>query len=228
MFFFDSTIILLLPAMLLALWAQFRVKRVFSKYSNVTAASGLTGAQAARRLLDANGLSAVTLEAAEGRLGDHYDPRSRVLRLSADTAGSRSVAAIGVAAHEVGHAVQHHRSYGAFTLRQAVLPLANFGSAAAFPLFFVGFLFAGSLPYLMDAGIILFAGAVLFHLVTLPVELNASSRGLVLLSEQGQLAAEERHMARRVLNAAALTYIAAAAVSVMHLLRLILLRGMRD
>lgn len=228
MFFLDPTMILLIPAMLLALWAQTRVKRTFAKYSKVPAASGLTGAQAARRLLDAGGLSSVALEETQGKLSDHYDPRSRVLRLSADTAGSRSVAAIGVAAHEVGHAMQHQEAYAPFAVRQTVFPVASFGSAAAFPLFLAGFFFAGSFSFLMDAGIILFAGAVLFHLVTLPVELNASSRGLVMLGRQSMLVGEEQTMARRVLNAAAFTYIAAAAVSLMHLLRLVLLRGMRD
>ncbi|MBN2415010.1 zinc metallopeptidase [bacterium] len=228
MFFLDPTMILLIPAMLLALWAQYRFKSTFTTYSKVPAASGLTGAQAARRLLDASGLSAVALEETRGRLSDHYDPRSRVLRLSADTARSSSVAALGVAAHEVGHAVQHQAAYAPFSVRQAVFPVASFGSAAAFPLFLAGFFFAGSFAVLMDIGIVLFAGAVLFHLVTLPVELNASSRALVLLGQHGQLVPEEQTMARRVLNAAALTYIAAAAVSVMHLLRLVLLRGMRD
>ena len=225
-FFFDSTMILLIPAILLALWAQYLVKSTYAKYSKVQAASGLSGADVAQRLLQDGGLNEVQLEEVEGKLTDHYDPRSKTLRLSSSIAGSRSVAALGIAAHEVGHAIQHKHAYGAFALRQGIYPVANLGSTLAFPFFLIGFLFTA--PVLMDVGIILFSGAVLFQVITLPVEFNASSRAMTLLQSRGYLAQKEVDQARRVLRAAALTYVAATAVAVMHLLRLIILRGARD
>ena len=226
MLFFDPTLILLIPAIVLALWAQWRVKSTYARYSKVPAGSGLTGADVARRLLDDGGLSSVPIEEVAGELSDHYDPRSRTLRLSRGTARSRSVAALGVAAHEVGHALQHGEAYGAFQIRQSIFPVANLGSTLAFPLFFIGFLFTSGL--LMDLGIVFFAVALVFQLVTLPVEFNASSRALALLNQRGILMGAENQQARQVLSAAALTYVAATAVAVMQLLRLLLLRGARD
>jgi len=224
--FYDPTMLLLIPAILLALWAQFLVKSTYNKYSKVPASSGMTGADVAQRLLSDGGLGDVQVEEVEGKLTDHYDSRSKTLRLSTSISRSRSVAALGIAAHEVGHALQHSKAYGAFQLRQGIFPVANLGSTLAFPLFFIGFLFTS--PVLMDIGIILFSGAVFFQLVTLPVEFNASSRALALLQSRGYLADQEIGQARKVLRAAALTYVAATAVAVLHLLRLVLLRGARD
>jgi len=225
--FYDPTMLLLIPAIILALWAQQLVKRTFTKYSKVPAASGITGRGVAERLLSDSELNEVQIEEVEGRLSDHYDPRKKVLRLSTSISRGKSVAALGVAAHEVGHAIQHHKAYGAFHIRQSIFPVANIGSTLAFPLFFIGFLFTAAKP-LMDVGIILFSGAVLFQVVTLPVEFNASSRALTLLQSRGFLVESEVGQAKKVLNAAALTYVAATAVAVIHLLRLILLRGARD
>jgi Zn-dependent membrane protease YugP len=187
----------------------------------------MTGAQVARRLLDANGLGDVEVEKVEGNLTDHYDPRKRILRLSEGVYGSQSVAALGIAAHETGHAMQHGQGYLPLTVRASFVPVANLGSTLAFPLFLVGFIFT-SFKVLMDVGIIFFAGAVLFHLITLPVELNASSRAITSLANGGYLVGEETRSAKAVLSAAAWTYIAAATMALTQLLRLLILRGMRD
>lgn len=224
--FYDPTMLLLIPAIILALWAQHRVKSTFNKFSKIPAASGLNGKEVAVRLMQDSGLSDVAIEEVDGKLSDHYDPRTRTLRLSTSISRSKSVAALGVAAHEVGHALQHQQAYTAFAVRQSIFPVANIGSTLAFPLFFIGFLF--TYPTIMDIGIILFAGAVIFQVVTLPVEFNASSRALVLLQQRGYLIDQEVDKAKKVLNAAALTYVAATAVAVLHLLRLVLLRGARD
>ncbi|HEX9934998.1 MAG TPA: zinc metallopeptidase [bacterium] len=224
--FFDSSFLLLLPAIALVLWAQFRVKSTFAKYSKVRAGSGLTGSQVAKKLLSDGGLSEVKVEEIPGSLSDHYDPRTKVLRLSEAIAQSDSVAALGVAAHEVGHALQHKQAFGAFRLRQSIVPVANFGSSLAIPFFFAGLIFS-SLK-LMDLGIVLFSAAVAFQLVTLPVEFNASSRALALLQSRGYLVEKEVGEAKRVLNAAALTYVAATAMALMQLLRLVVLRNSRD
>lgn len=225
-FFYDPTMWLLIPAILLALWANAMVKNTFNKFSKVPASSGLSGAEVAKRLLDAAGLGSVPIEEVGGNLSDHYDPRSRILRLSSGVARSRSVAAIGVAAHEVGHAIQHQKAWGAFQLRQSIFPAANIGSQLAFPLFIGGLLF--SYPPLMDIGIILFSAAVAFQLVTLPVELDASKRALALLDSRGYLHQAEVGQARKVLRAAAMTYVAATAMAVLNLIRLLVLRGSRD
>ncbi len=224
--FFDSTFMMLIPAILLVLWAQFKVKNTFNKYSSVDASSGLTGAEVAKRLLQDGGLSNVKIEEVSGRLTDHYDPRTKVLRLSEPIAQSTSVAALGVAAHEVGHALQHKNAYGAFQLRQSIVPVANLGSSLAMPLFFAGLIF--TMPKLMDIGIVMFSAAVLFQFITLPVEFNASSRAMALLQSRGYLVEKEVGEAKKVLNAAALTYVAATAMAVMQLLRLVLLRNSRD
>ena len=226
MFFFDPTFVLLLPALALMLWAQYKVKSTYKKYSQVPSATGFTGAQVARRLLDEGGLSAVPIENISGKLSDHYDPRSKTLRLSQGTAQSHSVAALGVAAHEVGHALQHRDAYTAFQIRQSIFPAANLGSNLAFPLFFVGLLF--SISMLQTLGIVFFAGALLFQLVTLPVEFNASSRALTLLTDRGILKQDETRQAKRVLDAAALTYVAATLMALLQMLRMILLSGSRD
>jgi uncharacterized protein len=220
---FDSTMIMLIPALILSIYAQFKVKSAFAAMSKIRSASGLTGAQAAKSLLQRNGINDVIVEEVKGNLTDHYDSRSKKLRLSTDVYNSTSLAALGVAAHETGHAIQHHTSYVPLNIRQSVFPVANIGSSLGIPLFFIGLIL--SFKPLLDIGIIVFAGAVLFHIVTLPVEFNASSRALAQLSSGGYLRADEISGARKVLNAAALTYVAAAAMAVIQLLRLVLLRG---
>lgn len=191
--------------------------------SKIRSTSGLTGAQAAKSLLQRNGINDVIVEEVPGSLTDHYDSRSKKLRLSSDVYHSTSLAALGVAAHETGHAIQHHTSYVPLNIRQSVFPVANIGSSLGIPLFFIGLIM--SFKPLLDIGIIVFAGAVLFHIVTLPVEFNASSRALAQLSNGGYLRSDEISGARKVLNAAALTYVAAAAMAVIQLLRLVMLRG---
>jgi len=222
-FMFDSTMILLLPAIALAIWSQMRVKSAFKKYSQINSSQGYTGLKVAEYLLQQNGITDVQVEAVEGTLSDHYDPKSKKVRLSAQNYKSSSLAAIAVSAHEVGHAIQHNKGYTPLQIRHSILPVTNLGSWAAFPLFFIGFFF--QYPLLMDLGIIFFAGVVLFHFVTLPVEFNASSRALTILETNGLLVSSEITGAKKVLNAAALTYVAATAVSLIHLIRLIILRG---
>lgn len=225
-YFYDPTLLLLIPAVILSLWAQFKVKRTFDKYSKVEAGSGMTGAELARRLLQDQGLSQIEIQEIDGKLSDHYDPGARVLRLSAGVSQGRSVSALGVAAHEVGHAVQHKEAYRPFQIRQAIAPAAGFGSKLAFPLILIGLLM--SIPALLDIGIVFFSAAVLFQLVTLPVEFNASGRALAVLSNRGYLAQIEVRDAKKVLSAAALTYVAATAVAVLQLIRLLVLRDARD
>lgn len=225
-FFFDSTMILLIPAVILAVWAQIKVKSTYRKYQKVHASQNITGAMAAKQILNSNGIFDVEIEAVAGELSDHYDPRVKKVRLSQANYNSNSLAAIAVAAHETGHAIQHANGYAPLQLRHTILPASNFASWAAFPLFFIGFIF--STPWLLTAGIVFFAAVVLFHLVTLPVEFNASSRALVQLSNQGMLMDQEISGARKVLNAAALTYVAAAAMALLQLLRMIILSNSRD
>lgn len=227
--FFDSTYILLLPVIILAVYAQMKVKSTFQRYLRVNASSGLTGAQVARNLLNKNNLPDIPVEITPGNLTDHYDPRHRVLRLSQHVYHGQSLAALGVAAHETGHALQHAQGYIPLNIRSALLPVARFGSQSAFPLFFIGFIFSQGGSFLMDLGILLFTFAVLFQVFTLPVEFNASKRALYMLETQGYLKrGGEVTGARKVLSAAAMTYLAATAIAVFQLLRLLLLRGSRD
>lgn len=225
--FWDPTFILLIPAMILAFWAQSKVRRAYRQYSEVASASGMTGAQVARRILAMEGVSGVEVEAVPGQLSDHYDPRTRKVCLSEGIYGESSVAALGIAAHEVGHAVQHARHYGPLSIRHVLLRPANIGSTLAMPLFFIG-MFFGSFKVLMDVGIFLFIGALAFQLITLPVEFDASRRALTALRGSGLMASSEVTMARKVLTAAAWTYVAAAAVALTHLIRLLVLRDSRD
>lgn len=227
MFLPDWTFILVIPAFIFAVWAQSQVQSAYQKYSRVYARSGLTGAQVARRLLDAAGLDHIPVQQSQGHLSDHYDPRAGVVRLSPGVYQSNSLAALGIAAHETGHAIQHGDGYVPLSFRNNIFPVANIGSRMAFPLFFIGYFF-GTAPVLMDIGILLFAFAVVFQLATLPVEFNASSRAVALLESGGYLTPAEVGPTRKVLNAAALTYIAAAAVAITQLLRLLLLRSRRD
>lgn len=225
-FFYDWTMVLIIPALLFSLWAQHKVSSAFRRYSQVRNRANLTGAQVAQRLLQVAGLPGVTLERTPGELDDHYDPRGRVLRLSPAVAGTPSVAAAGITAHEIGHALQQRDAFILFAMRSAIVPVANIGSQASMPLFFLGLLFGSG--FMMNLGIIAFSAAVAFQLITLPVEFDASRRALALLRESGVLAADELPGARAVLTAAALTYLAATLMAVLQLLRLIILRGGRD
>ncbi len=226
--YFDWTFFLLIPAFILTIYAQFKVRSTFNKYLEVPAASGRTGAQVARDLLDHNNLHDVPVELTPETLSDHYDPRSRVLRLSPEVYHGRSLASLGVAAHETGHAVQHAHAYVPLNLRNSIFPIASFGSNLGYILFFIGFIFGGNM-FLIDLGIILFSFFVFFTVLTLPVEFNASSRALVMLTNGGYLMrGQEESGARKVLGAAALTYLAAAAMAIIQLIRMLLLRGSRD
>ncbi|MDH5406907.1 MAG: zinc metallopeptidase [Candidatus Aminicenantes bacterium] len=228
MFFWDYTIFLLIPPLLLALYAQQKVKSTYRLYSTKLASSRISASRVAQEILNSSGASNVRIEQAAGQLTDHYDPRKKVLRLSQGVYGSPSLAALGIAAHEAGHAIQHHSGYAPLHLRNAIYPIANLGSSLAFPLFFIGFIFSRQGPsLLMDIGILLFAGAVVFSLLTLPVEFNASRRAMGLLRDGGYLREDELQGARKVLSAAALTYVAATAMAAVQLLRLFLLRGSR-
>ncbi len=222
MYFWYWSLILLVPALALGIYAQVKVSSSFNRYSQVPSARGLTGAQGARLVLDSAGLSDVGIEVAGSRLSDHYDPRSRTLTLSPEVGRSNSLAALGVAAHEAGHAMQHADGYIPFKFRSALVPVANVGTNFGFILFFLGLIFFRS-GLLMNVGIVLYAAAVLFTLVTLPVELNASRRAMAQLSDRSILVADELTGAKKVLNAAALTYVAAALMAILQLLRLILI-----
>lgn len=224
--YYDSYyLVLVLPAILIAMAAQIMVKTTFRRYASVFSRRGQTAAQVARQILDDNGLQAVRLERVSGDLTDHYDPKANVIRLSDSVYNSASVASIGVAAHEAGHAVQHAVGYVPIKLRNAVLPVANIGSAAAMPIIIIGLLL--SFEPLVSIGILLFSALVLFQLITLPVEFNASRRALATLRDSRILEGKELSGARRVLSAAAMTYVAAVLVSAMQLLRLVLLTNRR-
>lgn len=223
MFFYDPTFIILIPALLLAGWAQYKVQSTFHRYSRVQSNSGITGAQVARKLLQANGIDDVTVEPVRGNLTDHYHPTKKVLFLSEPVFGASTISAISVAAHEVGHAIQHREEYKPLSIRSMLVPVANFGNYTAWILFFVGLIF--SMDFLVEIGIVLFTFVVLFQLVTLPVEFNASSRALAQISYQGFLNNDELRYGKKVLNAAALTYVAAALMAILQLLRLLIIFG---
>lgn len=228
MMYWDPTMVLLIPAILLSLYAQYKISTTYKQYSVIRSQSGLTGAQAARALLNRNGLYDVRVERIGGRLSDHYDPRTKVINLSEDVYESSSLSSVAVAAHETGHALQHASGYFPMTLRSSFVPVANFGSGAGPILILVG-LFLPSFDWLLELGIFVFAFAVLFQIITLPVEYNASHRALSLLQEGNLLRSEEVSGARSVLNAAALTYVAAALAAVLQLARFILIaRGRSD
>lgn len=223
-FYYDWTMILVIPGLLLGLYAQFKVKSTFARYSRVRTKSGLTAEAAARMLLSRGGSTNVTISRVNGSLTDHYDPSSKTLRLSDSVYGSDSVAAVGVAAHECGHALQEHDGYGLLKLRTALVPVVNIGSSLYLPIFMAGLLF--SWEPLQMVGILCFALTLLFSLVTLPVEINASKRALGML--EGVLDAEELQGAKAVLSAAALTYLASVISSALQLLRLILISRSRN
>lgn len=223
--FYDPTFIFVLPALFFAMYAQFKVKSTFNRFLRERSGGGFSGYQVARQILDDNRLQAVQVERVAGQLSDHYDPRSNTVRLSPDVYNGTSIAALGVAAHEVGHAVQHSTKYAPLGFRTSLFPVASIGSQMAMPLFLLGFL--ASFDILMLVGIWFFVAALGFQLVTLPVEFNASKRALGFLDRGGFLSKAEVPKAKAVLNAAALTYVAAVAVSATQLLRLLLLRGQR-
>lgn len=219
----DPTYILVLIGVVISLAASMKVKSTFSRYSTVRSASGMTGAQTAQRILDFAGIRDVSIVRVSGSLTDHYNPKKKEVALSDSVYGSNSVAAIAVAAHECGHVIQHANAYGPLSMRTALVPLANFGSGASWFIIIAGLIF--SIHPLVTVGIVLFSLAVLFQVVTLPVEFNASHRALGILQDTGILGHEEGRSAKKVLRAAALTYVAAAAAAILQLLRLILLFG---
>lgn len=224
-------LVLVIPAIIVSMYAQMKVSSTFSKYSKIQNIKGMSGAEVARKILDMNGLSDVVVEHIKGNLSDHYDPKSRVLRLSDSVFSSNSVAALGVAAHECGHAIQHATGYTPLKIRHSVFPVVQISSSAAVPIIIMGFLF--NTTYLINLGIILFAAVVFFQLVTLPVEFNASRRALKILESTGFLTSltsdgtSEIQSAKKVLSAAALTYVASALVAIMQLLRFILIANNR-
>lgn len=220
--YFDPTYLLVIPAIIFAFIAQIKVKSTFNKYSSEHNQHGYTAKEVARKILDDNGLQNISIEYVQGELTDHYDPSANVIRLSDSVYSSTSVAAIGVAAHEVGHAIQHAKGYAPIKVRQAIIPITRIGSGLAVPLVLVGLLFA-SLRWLVPVGIFLYTGVVFFQAVTLPVEFNASNRALKTLDENLILYKDEVKMAKKVLSAAAMTYVAAMFSSLMSLLRLILI-----
>ncbi|AOR23228.1 zinc metallopeptidase [Clostridium taeniosporum] len=219
MFFFDPTMIILVPAIIIAFWAQTKVNSAYSKYSKVSAMNGYTGEQIARMMLDEAGLYDIRIELVNTKLGDHYDPSSRVLRLSSEVYRGQTIAAAGIAAHEVGHAIQHKEAYKPLIIRNSIVPAVNFSTNFSWILFLAGILMG--IKGLVTIGIILFSAAVVFQLITLPVEFNASSRALSILKSRNILYGDEVKGAAKVLDAAAMTYIAAALMAISQLIRLI-------
>lgn len=228
-FWWDWTLLIVLPGFFLAMWAQFRVNSAYRTGTGQLLRPGMTGGAVARRILDSNGLSDVSIEIVPGELSDHYDPRTRVLRLSQSVYHGNNVAAVGVAAHEAGHAMQHGKGYLPLKLRSALVPVCNVGSNLAMPLFLIGLLLAYSAPlmgeWLMFVGIAAYSLAIVFQLVTLPVEFNASRRAMRCLAGSGTMTEEQLRGSRRVLNAAAMTYVAALAVGLLSVLRLLIIAG---
>ena len=226
--YFDTTYMLVLIGVVICLAASAKMRSTFSRYSRIRNHSGMTGREAAEQVLHRAGIYDVRVEHVSGNLTDHYDPRSKVLRLSDATYGSASVAAVGVAAHECGHAIQHATGYAPLAFRSALVPVANFGSTIAWPLILIGLLFNSQSSVLfLNLGILAFSLAVLFQIVTLPVEFNASSRAIRMLSGNGMLYEDEVQATRKVLTAAALTYVAGAASAILQLLRIILISNSR-
>lgn len=228
-YYFDPTYILIVIGMVICLVAQAHVNSTFKKYSRVQSNSGLTGAQAAKRILESQGIYDVTIQHIAGELTDNYNPRNKVLSLSSSTYNSTSIAAIGVAAHECGHAIQHDRGYAPIAVRNALVPFANWGSRLSWILIIVGIIFygQGTGQTMIDIGIFAFSLAVLFQLVTLPVEFNASGRAIKVLESTGIFGTSELKCTKKVLGAAAMTYVAATASSILQLLRLVILFGGR-
>ena len=228
MYFYDWTYFLVIIGAIICMIASARVNSTFKKYSKYRSMTGMTGAQAAERILNYAGIYDVTIQHVSGNLTDHYNPKQKTLNLSDPVYNSTSVAAIGVAAHECGHAIQHQQEYAPLSIRSAIVPVANIGSQLAWPLILIGlFISSNTGVFLINLGIIAFSFAVIFQLVTLPVEFNASGRALRILGDTGILAESELPYTKKVLSAAALTYVASAAAAILQLLRLILLTNRR-
>ena len=223
MIFWDPTMVLLIPAMILAMYAQMKVNSTYHHYSQIASQRGMTGADVARYILNKNGLYDIPIERVQGQLSDHYDPRSRVVRLSQGVYDSTSIAALGVAAHEVGHAIQHDTGYMPLYIRNTIIPITQIGSYVSIPLLILGILVSS--PRLVELGILLFTASVFFQLITLPVEFNASRRAVAVLGDEAILTADELVGTKKVLSAAALTYVAAAVTAVFQLLRLLIISG---
>ncbi|AJA48173.1 putative neutral zinc metallopeptidase [Clostridium pasteurianum DSM 525 = ATCC 6013] len=226
MWFFDPTFIILIPAIIISFWAQLKVSSTFDKYSRVRSRNGYTGADVARMILDSADLRDVPIEVIPGKLTDHYDPSSRVMRLSPEVFHGDSVSAIGVAAHESGHALQHKMNYAPLKIRNSIVPIVNFSSNASWIIFLIGIIF--SIPALAEIGVILFTAVVVFQLITLPVEFNASKRAVNILESRAILMGDEVKGAKKVLDAAAMTYVAAALMAILNLVRLILISRRDD
>ena len=224
--FFDPTMIILIPAIIISFWAQHKISSTYNKYSQVRTMNGYTGREIARMMLDEAGLYDVRIEVINSRLGDHYDPSSRILRLSPEVYSGGSISSAGIAAHEVGHAIQHKERYAPLTIRNSIVPVVNFGSGISWILFFIGIVlgFKG----LTWLGIILFSTVVIFQLITLPVEFDASTRALNILKSRGILYGDETRNAQKVLDAAAMTYVAATLMAVSNLIRLIAISNSDD
>ena len=227
-----GSMIILIPAIIFTMYAQSKVNSNFRRYSNIRNARNMTGAEAARRMLDANGLTNVQIEQIRGSLTDHYDPRKRVLRLSQSVYGVNSIAAVSVACHEAGHAVQHAESYKPLKIRNTIVPLVNFASGLTWPLVILGIILLANGSYMGDLlfniGVITMLAVIVFHTVTLPVEFNASSRALRQMDDLGIITEEENKGASKVLRAAAMTYVAALATAIANLLRILAMRGSRN
>jgi len=225
LFFFDNTIFLLLPAIALTLYAQYKVKSTYARYLKIPSGNGLTGKEIAFFLLNKINLNDIKVELVQGILTDHYDSKNKKLGLSREVYYGQSIAAQGIVAHEIGHAMQDSQEYFPLLMRNNLVPLSNIGSRMAIPLFLIGFIF--TIPMLMEIGIIVFSIAVFFHIITLPVEFNASNKAIILLNTEHIISKNEIIYVKKVLNAAALTYIAATAVALLQLLRLVVLRNRR-
>lgn len=225
-FFFDPTMIVIIPALLIAVYAQYKVKNTFKKYNDIQINSNTTGAEAARKILLKNDLANIEIRKTDGKLSDHYDPKEKTLNLSSDVYNNNSIAAVGVAAHEVGHAIQDKEGYKPLSLRASLVPAANIGSSFGLPLAIFGFFIRAD--FLIMTGFVLFSAAFLFHLVTLPVEFNASNRAISNLKSTELLNQEEIKGAKKVLKAAAFTYVATTLVALANMLRILLLAGLGD
>lgn len=223
--YYDRTMLLLIPAVLLTIYAQYKVSSTTNRFFNIKANRGYSGEETARKILDSNGLFNVRIEMVRGRLSDHYDPRTKVLRLSQDVYSGTSITSVAVAAHECGHAIQHAHGYAPLNIRSSLVPVVNFASNMSWIFIMLGFLTRG---IFLQIGILLFAASVLFQIVTLPVEFNASSRALTQLTSLGIVDDRDVRQSRKVLQAAALTYVAAAVTAILQLLRLVMIANNRD
>ncbi len=225
MFYYDPTYILLLPAIIFAFYAQTKISSAYGRYTKVRNRNNITGAQAARMILDANGLADVPIEITKGRLSDHYDPSKRIMRLSPEVYNAPSIAAVSIAAHESGHAIQHSAGYVPLSIRNAIVPVVNIASMLSWPLLIIGLLVGSATgSFIFNLGVLFFLGVVVFHAITLPVEFNASSRAIAQLTSLDIVYPEETAGSKKVLSAAAMTYVAALAMAVANLLRILILR----